>query len=258
MSEEWVLKEKKGSIGIATLNRPEAMNTFTVAFANRLVQVLNDFENDPEVLVVIIKANGKHFSTGIQLDQFKDKSHKEYRDFLYEIDEFYHVLAEMKTITIASVHGYCVANGAGLSYACDMTVAADSTTFGTTAVNVGLICLGPAAPLVEIVGKKKAMEMVLTGEMFKANEAERLGLVNKVVALEELEAETMKMAEAIAAKSPSSLKIGKEGLNRLYHHKYHDSLNAMDDLFASLCATKDAEEGVSAFLEKRKPVWKDQ
>jgi len=253
-----VLKEKQGNIGFVTLNRPDDMNTFTIPFAVQLVQALADLENDPEVKVVVVKANGKHFCTGIQLDQFKEKSHKEYRDFLYQIDEFYHTLADMKTVTVASVQGYCLANGAGLAYACDMTVSADSATYGTTAINVGLICLGPAAPLIEIVGKKKAMEMVLAGDMIKADEAEKLGLVNKVVSLEDLEAETMKLAEKLASKSPSSLKIGKEGLNRLYDHKYHDSLNAMDDLFASLCATEDAEEGVTAFLENRKPVWKDR
>lgn len=253
-----VLGEKQGNIGFVTLNRPEATNTFTVPFANQLVQALTELENDPEVKVIVVKANGKHFSTGIQLDQFKDKSHKDYRDFLFQIDEFYHTLADMKTVTIASVQGLCLANGAGLAYACDMTISADNATYGTTAINVGLICLGPAAPMIEIVGKKKAMEMVLTGDTFKADEAETLGLVNKVVPVDDLEAETMKLAEKLAAKSPSSLKIGKEGLNRLYDKRYHESLNVMDDLFAALCATEDAEEGVEAFLEKRQPVWKDR
>ena len=256
--EQLVLKEKQGNIGFVILNRPDAMNTFTVPFANQLVQVLSDHENDPEIRVVVVKSNGKHFCTGIQLDQFKEKSHKEYRDFLYQIDEFYHTLADMKTVTVASVKGYCLANGAGLAYACDMTVSADSAIFGTTAINVGLICLGPAVPMVDIVGKKKAMEMIFTGDVIKPEEAERLGLVNKVVPLEELEAETMKLAEKVASKSPSSLKIGKEGLNRIYEHKYHDNLTAMDDLFAALCATEDAEEGVAAFQEKRKPVWKNR
>lgn len=256
--ENLVLKEKQGPIGFVILNRPDEMNTFTVPFANQLAQALTDLENDPEVKVIVVKANGKHFCTGIQLDQFKEKSHKEYRDFLYQIDAFYHTLADMKTVTIASVQGYCLANGAGLAYACDMTVSADSASYGTTAINVGLICLGPAVPLVDIVGKKKAMEMILTGDVLKADEAERLGLVNKVVPLKDLETETMKLAEKVASKSPSSLKIGKEGLNRIYEHTYHDNLIAMDDLFAALCATDDAEEGVAAFLEKRKPNWKDQ
>ena len=256
--ENLVLKEKHDNIGFVILNRPDENNTFTVPFANQLVKAWEDHERNPEVKVVVVKANGKNFCTGIQLDQFKEKCHKEYRDFLYQIDAFYHTLADMKTVTVASVQGYCLANGAGLAYACDMTVSADSATYGTTAINVGLICLGPAVPLIEIVGKKKAMEMILTGDMIKADEAEKLGLVNKVVPLEDLEVETMNLAEKLASKSPSSLKIGKEGLNRVYEHKYHDNLNAMDDLFAALCATQDAEEGVAAFLEKRKPVWKDQ
>jgi len=258
MVEKLILSEKQGNIGFVILNRPDAMNTFTVPFANQLVQALTGFEIDPEVKVVVVKANGKHFCTGIQLDQFTKKSHREYRDFLYQIDEFYHTLADMKTVTVASVQGYCLANGAGLAYACDMTVSADSSIYGTTAINAGLICLGPAVPLIEIVGKKKAMEMVLTGNMIKADEAEKLGLVNQVVPLEDLEAETIKLAEKLASKSPSSLKIGKEGLNRLYDHKYHESLNVMDDLFANLCATEDAKEGVKAFLEKRQPIWKDR
>lgn len=253
--ENLVLKEKQGNIGLVTLNRPDEMNTFIIPFANQLVQALTDFENDPEVKVVVIKANGKHFCTGIQLDQFKDKSYREYRDFLDQIDEFYHILADMKTVTIASVQGYCLANGAGLAYACDMTISADNATYGTTAINVGLICLGPAAPMIQIVGRKKAMEMVLTGEVIRADEAQQLGLVNKVVPLEDLEAETLKLAGKLASKNPSSLRIGKEGLNRLYDQNYHDSLKLMDDLFAALCVTEDAQEGVRAFLEKRDPVW---
>lgn len=254
--DDLILKEKHGNIGLVILNRPEEMNTFTVPFSNQLVKTLRDLEDDPEVKVVVVKSHGKHFSTGIQLDQFKEKTHAQYRDFLYRIDEFYHTLADMKTVTIASVHGYCLANGAGLAFACDMTISADSATFGTTAINIGLICLGPAVPMIEIVGKKKAMEMVLSGDMFTADEALALGLVNKVVRLKDLEAETMNLANKLAAKSTSSLRIGKEGLSRLYGHEYHERLNAMDDLFAALCATEDAQEGVSAFLEMRKPVWK--
>lgn len=256
--EELVFSEKHGSIGMVILNRPDQKNTFTVPFAGQLVEALCDLENDPEVKVVVVKANGKHFSTGIQLDQFTDRSHKAYRAFLGQIDAFYHTLADMQTVTIASVQGYCLANGAGLALACDMTVCADSATFGTTAINVGLICLGPAVPLIEIVGKKKAMEMVLAGDLIKADEALRLGLVNKVVPPDDLEAETLALAEKLAAKSPSALKIGKEGLNRLYHHRYHQCLDDMDDLFAALCVTEDAREGLSAFLEKRAPVWKDR
>lgn len=249
--EDLILRETRGRIGFVILNRPDEMNTFTLPFAKQLAATLREMENDPEIDVVVVKANGKHFCTGIQLDQFREKSHRQYRDFLYRIDEFYHTLAEMKTVTLASVKGYCLANGAGLAFACDMTISADTAIYGTTAINVGLICLGPAVPMIDIIGKKKTMEMVLTGEMIKADDALKLGLVNKVVPFKALEAETMKLAQTLASKSSSALKIGKEGINRLYNHKYHENLNAMDDLFAALCATEDAEEGVKAYLKKQ-------
>ena len=257
MATQLILTRKDNRIGFVTLNRPEALNTFTPDFAEQLDQALWDMENDDEVRVIVINAAGKHFCTGISLDQFSGKSFQEYRKFLYGIDAFYHTLAKLNKPTIASVQGYALANGAGLSFACDLTVAAESATFGTTAINVGLICLGPAAPMAKIIGRKKTMEMVLTGDMISAAEAEKLGLVNKVVADQELEAETLKLAEKLISKSPLALRIGKEGLRRLQDVPYHQRLESMDDLFAALCATHDAEEGVRAFLEKRKPNWKE-
>jgi len=250
-----ILARKNGSIGTITLNRPDALNTFTIPFARQLDDALWDMEHDPQIRVIIIRAEGKHFSTGISLDQFKNKSQREYRDFLYKIDSFYHTLAELKTITISAVHGYAMANGAGLAFATDFTIAAESTKFGTTAINVGLICLGPAVPMMRILGKKRTMEMVLTGEPFSAQRAMELGLINRVVSDDELDAEADKLAQRLLDKSPLALQIGKEGFNRMTDIPYHAQLNAMDDLFANLCACEDAEEGVSAFLEKRKPAW---
>lgn len=258
MAADLILTGKLGRIGVVTLNRPEARNTFTVPFARQLDQALWAMEHDAEVLVVVINAVGKHFSAGISLDQFHHGSQREYREFLYQVDAFYHTLARMTKVTIASVQGYALANGAGLSFACDLTVAAESAVFGTTAINVGLICLGPAAPLLKILGRKKALEMVLTGEMIGAPEAEKLGLVNRVVPREQLESATMQLAEKLAAKSPLALRIGKEGLNRLEDVPYHQGLDLMDDLFATLCATEDAVEGVQAFLGKRPPNWRER
>ena len=146
MSYTNVLVEKRDQIGFITLNRPQAMNTFNVPFARELNDALWEMEKDPEVRVVVIDANGKHFSTGISLDEFKGKTNKEYREFIHLMDEHNHTIAKMKKPVIASVKGYALANGAGLSFACDLTVAAEDAKFGTTAINVGLICLGPAAP----------------------------------------------------------------------------------------------------------------
>lgn len=257
MSEQPILTQVENRIGFITLNRPAAMNTFTPQFADQLDEALWTMEKDEAVRVIVIRAAGKHFCTGISLDQFKEKSAPEYRKFLHRIDAFYHTLARLNKPTIASVHGYAVANGAGLSFACDLTVATETATFGTTAINVGLICLGPAAPMARIIGRKKTMEMILTGDMISAAEAEKLGLVNKVVPEADLEAETRRLAEKLVAKSPLALRVGKEGLRRLQDVPYHQGLETMDDLFAALCATRDAEEGVSAFLEKRSPKWQE-
>ncbi len=255
MSAELILTRKENRIGFITLNRPAEMNTFTPDFAKQLDDALWAMECDDEVMVVVINAAGKNFCTGISLDQFNNKSHSEYRKFLYGIDAFYHTLAKMTKITIAAVHGYTLANGAGLAFGADMTIATESTTFGTTAINVGLICLGPAAPMSKVIGRKKLIEMVLTGDMFSATDALNLGLVNKVVADDELEAAALKLAGKLVKKSPIALRIGKEGLNRLVEDSYDQKLNVMDDLFAAICAGEEAEEGVAAFIEKRKPTW---
>ena len=257
MSYENVLVEKRDQIGFITLNRPQAMNTFNVPFARELNDALWEMERDPEVRVVVIDANGKNFSTGISLDEFKGKTNKEYREFIHLMDEHNHTIAKMKKPVIASVKGYALANGAGLSFACDLTVAAEDAKFGTTAINVGLICLGPAAPLARNVGRKKALEMVLLGDIIPAAEAQRLGLVNKVVPPDQLEAATLELATRHAAKSPLALQIGKAGLYGMADVPYHQALDLLGDMFAALCSTEDAEEGVKAFLEKRKPEWRE-
>ena len=258
MSYTNVLVEKRDQIGFITLNRPQAMNTFNVPFARELNDALWEMEKDPEVRVVVIDANGKHFSTGISLDEFKGKTSKEYREFIHLMDEHNHTIAKMKKPVIASVKGYALANGAGLSFACDLTVAAEDAKFGTTAINVGLICLGPAAPLARNVGLKKALEMVLTGDIISAAEAQRLGLVNQVVPADKLEEATLELAAKLAAKSPLALQAGKAGLYAMQNVPYHQALDMLSDRFAALCCTEDAEEGVKAFLEKRTPEWRER
>jgi len=258
MSYTNVIVEKKDRIGRITLNKPAEMNLFDVPFARELNDALVEMDKDPEVRVVVIQAAGKHFSTGIAVAEFKNKTHKELREFIRLMDEHNHTIAKMKKPVIASVKGYALANGAGLVFACDLAVAAEDAKIGTTAINVGLICTGPAVPLARSVGRKKLLEMVLTGEMISASEAQRLGLVNKVVPPDELEQATMELAGKLAAKSPQALQIGKTALYAMQDIPYHESIDYLSELFASLCSTEDAIEGVQAFLEKRKPDWKER
>lgn len=187
--------EKKDHIGIITLNREKEKNTFTPEFAELLNRYLKDMDKDEDVRVVVINANGKHFSTGISLDQFSSKTHREYRDLMEKMDAHNHTIANMKKPVVASVKGFAIANGAGLVFASDMAIAAESSKFGTTAINVGLICLGPAVPLSRLVSRKKLLEMVLGGDIISADEAEKTGLINKVVPDDELEQATMDLAE---------------------------------------------------------------
>ncbi|HKK91095.1 MAG TPA: enoyl-CoA hydratase-related protein [Desulfobacteraceae bacterium] len=251
-----VLMEKKDGIGIITLNREDQKNTFTPDFAQSLNHYLKKMDRDEEVRVVVINARGKHFSTGISLDEFSGRSHGEYRELIQQMDAHNHTIAEMKKPVIASVKGLAIANGAGLVFASDMAIAGESAKFGTTAVNVGLICLGPAVPLSRLVSRKKLLEMVLGGKMISAGEAERLGMINRVVPDDELEAETMAFAATIAEKSPLAVECGKKGIYGLADLPYHQALDYMGEMFASLCTTEDAKEGLTAFSEKRKPQWK--
>jgi len=255
MASKNILIEIKDKIGIIILNQPEKRNTFSVPFAKELNAALWNLEKNNDVRVIIIKAAGKHFSTGIALDEF-NKNCAEYQEFIHLMDEHNHTIARMKKIVITSVKGYAVANGAGLVYASDFTIAAEDAKFGTTAINLGLICLGPAVPLSRLVGRKKTLELILSGDIISAREAERLGLVNQVVPPEELEEQTMIWAQKFSQKSQLALAIGKRGIYQMQDLPYHEAIDYMGELFASLCLTEDAKEGVQAFLEKRKPVWK--
>ncbi len=256
MQSDPILTDQKKDIGIITLNRPDALNTFTPAFAEKLSAALVEMDQNDDIRVIVIRGAGKHFSAGIALDEFKDKTLNEYREMIQVMDLHNHTIARMKKVVIASVQGYAIANGSGLSFACDLTVAAEDARFGTTAINVGLICLGPAVPLARLVGRKKTLEMVLTGDFISAAEAKRLGLVNQVVPPEELENATMELARKLASKSPLAVQIGKQGIYGMMDLPYHQSIDNLGELFASLCVTEDAHEGLQAFAEKRKPVWK--
>ncbi|MBW2136889.1 MAG: enoyl-CoA hydratase/isomerase family protein [Deltaproteobacteria bacterium] len=256
MDYKTVLVERKGPIGIITLNRPEKMNTFTTELAKRLNEALVRFDDDEEVRVVVVRGAGKAFSTGIDVYEFFGKTNREYKDWVAQMEEMSLVIAGMKKPVIASAHGYVVANGAGLLLACDLAVVAEGTKIGTTAINVGLFCMGPAVPLSRHLGKKRCLEMLLTGDLIDARVAEQWGLVNRVVPLGQLEQVTMELAEKLAKKSPIALQMGKQAYYGMQDMEFGKALEYSNEMFATLCVTEDAQAGVRAFLEKRKPDWK--
>ena len=250
-----ILMEKENGIGILTLNREAERNTFTLGFAALLNHLLKELDQDDDVKVVVIQAAGKHFSTGIALDEFQDKSPSELRKLIKRMDQHNHTIPRMRKPVIASVRGLAIANGSGLVAAADLAIASENAKFGTTAINVGLICLGPAVPLSRIVSRKKLLEMVLAGDMIPAKEAERLGIVNQVVPDDTLETATMELAKKLAQKSPLAMECGKQGIYGMSDLPYHQAVDYMGEMFAQLCATKDATEGLQAFKERREPKW---
>ena len=256
MSFETILIEKRDKIGILTLNRPQKFNTFNTRLAEELNAALCQLDEDNEVRVVIIKGAGKVFSTGIDVSEFHGKTLSEYHRWLTPMDQMHLTIAFMRKPVIAMVHGYAVANGAGLVAAADFAIMAEDARFGTTAINVGLLCTGPIIPMSYGLGKKKTLEMLLSGDMIDAREAERLGLVNKVVPAEKLEEETFAFAQKLIAKSPVAIEIGKNFYYQMIDMPFRQRFVLNSEIMARLCTTEDANEGINAFIEKRQPLWK--
>ncbi len=256
MSFETILIEKKDNMGIITLHRPQKFNTFNTQLAEELNDGLRQLDEDDETRVIIIKGAGKVFSTGIDVSEFFGKTPSEHHRWLALMDQMHLTIASMGKPVIAMVHGYAVANGAGLMAASDFAIVAEGTQIGTTAINVGLLCTGPIIPMSYSLGKKKTLEMLLSGDMIDAKEAERLGLVNKVVPAEKLEEETLAFARKLISKSQAAIRMGKNFYYQMIDMPFRQRFALNNEVMAKLSATEDAIEGINAFIEKRQPVWK--
>lgn len=242
-------------VGTITLNQPDRLNTFTTAMAQELHLALQQLEKSPEIRVVLIKGEGRAFCAGIDINELEGKSPLEHKAWIELMERPLVTISQMKTPTIAQVHGVAAANGMGLAVAADLTIAAEQCKMGLTAINVGLNCVGPVIPVARVVGRKKALELLLYGNLIKAPEALQLGLVNRVVPAEELEEAAYAWARELTQKSPIAVQIAKTAFYRTEDMTYLQQFDTMNDAFARLCATEDAQEGVNAFLEKRRPVW---
>lgn len=257
MKYETVLVEKREHIGIITLNRPERMNTFNRALAVELNNALEELEGLKEIRVVLIKGAGRAFCAGIDVNEMYDQSSTLDTLHWFELmNDGSLIMAKMSKPVIVAAHNIAVANGIGVVAAADLAIAAEGTKFGATAVNVGLFCMGPAVPLSRCLGRKKALELLLTGDMIDAEEALKIGLINKVVPAEKLEEEAMNMAKKLAAKSPLAVQLGKSSFYKVADLEYTKAMELVNNHFVMLSTTEDAREGVDAFLNKRSPEWK--
>ena len=256
MDFETIIVERKNHIGIITLNRPDQLNTFTTTLAAELDQSLLTMDQDKEIRVIIITGNGRAFSAGIDVSVLPMKNILEYRQWIRDMEKSFLTIAHMLKPVIVAAHGVAAANGAGLVSAADLAIVAEGTRIGTTAINVGLFCMGPAVPLSRSLGRKLALEMLLTGDFIDAERAERIGLVNKVVPQDKLMDEAMNLATKLASKSPIALQMGKQAFYTMSDMEFDKAMEYSDEMFAELCTIDDALEGITAFKEKREPVWK--
>ncbi|BBO76397.1 enoyl-CoA hydratase [Desulfosarcina widdelii] len=258
MAETVVIANLENNIGEITLNRADSLNTFTLALAAELNDALLQLDGDSAVRVILIKGAGKAFCAGIDVGDFFGKSAMEYKKWIASMETPLITISRLNKPVIAQVHGVAAANGAGLVAACDLAIAADTARMGLTAINVGLNCVGPVIPVSRSVGRKRAMELLLYGELIKAPAALDMGLINKVVPADDLETEARRWAAVLAAKSPIAVQIAKSAFYSAADLEYDKAFEYMNEAFARLCSTEDAKEGVSAFLEKRQPDWKEK
>lgn len=245
-------------VGIITLNRGEQLNTFNSQMAGELYDALCAMESDSNVRVILLKSSGRAFCAGIDVNELAGKTATQYREWIEWMENPLVAISTMKKPVIAQVQGVATANGMGLVAAADLVIASERVKMGLTAINVGLNCVGPVLPVARCVGRKKALELLLYGTLLKAQEALDLGLVNKIVGHEELDAAALGWAEDLAQRSPLAVQIAKSAFYQSEDMDYQKQFQFMNEAFARLCTTDDAKEGVSAFLEKRNPQWKLQ
>ena len=259
MAYETIIAETlDGHVASVTLNRIEAMNTFSSQMAEELYDALKGFEAAPDVRVILIKGAGRAFCAGIDVNELKGKTTNQYREWIEKMEAPLVLISKMQTPVMTQVHGAAVANGMGLVAASDLAIAADNVKMGLTAINVGLNCVGPVIPVARCVGQKKALELLLYGELIKADQALDLGLINRVVPKDDLDEAALVWARTLAKKSPMAVKIAKSAFYTSRDMPYEAQFAYMNEAFARLCDTSDAKEGVAAFFEKRPPVWQEK
>jgi enoyl-CoA hydratase/carnithine racemase len=257
MENETILTEvSEKFVATLTLNRPTQLNTLNTPMALALHKALIDLDADPRVRVIVIKGAGKAFCAGIDVNELEGKSAMAYRDWIETMERPLVAIAKLKKPVIAQVHGVAAANGMGIVAAADLAIAAENARMGLTAINVGLNCVGPVIPVSRSIGRKKALELLLYGDLIGAPEALQMGLINKTVPKDELDAQTRQWAETLARKSPVAVQIAKGAFYTSEDMDYQQQFDFMNEAFARLCTTEDAKEGVKAFFEKRIPEWK--
>jgi enoyl-CoA hydratase/carnithine racemase len=259
-----LLREDIGNIAVLTLDRPQARNTLSEAMLSALRQELERLAAHKRIRAVVLAANGPAFSAGHDLKELTahradpDQGRSYIRQIMESCSAVMLAILRLPQPVIAAVEATATAAGCQLVATCDLAVASSNARFCTPGVHIGLFCSTPMVALSRNVGRKHAMEMLFTGDMVSADDAYRIGLVNRVVAPGAAREEALQLARKIAAKSAAVVRLGKEAFYRQLEMNVVDAYNYANEVMLKNMMARDAEEGMSAFVEKRTPVWEDR
>ncbi len=255
---EMIATETRGGVAVIRLNRPQALNALCDQLMEELGQALRGFDADPGIAAIVLTGSEKAFAAGADIKEMQGRTYP-----AVYLDDFigkrWEAVTQVQKPVIAAVAGYALGGGCELAMMCDMIIAGDNARFGQPEINLGVIPgAGGTQRLTRAVGKSKAMEMVLTGRMMDAQEAERANLVSRVVPAAEVVAEAVKVGEKIAALSAPAVAAAKEAVNRAFETTLAEGVKFERRVFHALFATEDQKEGMSAFVEKRKPGFRNR
>jgi enoyl-CoA hydratase len=258
MTYENIMLEKHGKVTLIRLNRPKALNALSPDLTRELAEALDKLESDDDVAVVVLTGSDKAFAAGADIKVMKDWSYMDVYKSNF-ITVAWERITKFRKPTIAAVAGYALGGGCELAMMCDFIIAADTAKFGQPEITIGTIPgAGGTQRLTRFVGKSKAMEMVLTGRMMDAQEAERSGLVSRVVPADQLIDDAIATAQKIASMSLPIVMMAKDAVNRSYEVSLNEGVHFERRLFHSTFATEDQKEGMNAFAEKRKPSFQNK
>jgi enoyl-CoA hydratase len=250
MAYENIIFEKEENIAIITFNRPEAMNALNNKTRAEFAQAIAEVESDDEIKVLILTGSGKAFVAGSDIKEFN----KTTPYMAHNIRRLGEMVEKLEKPVIAAVNGFCLGGGCEIAMGCDIIIASDKAKFGQTEINIGIIPGGGGTQrLQRLIGVCRAKELIYTGDIISAAEADRIGLVNRVVPVEELMPKAKELAKKIAAKSAAALKLAKTAINRGMQTHLESGLKYEYELYSLSLSLEDKAEGVNAFLEKRTP-----
>lgn len=255
MAYDTIKTEKRGAVALITLNRPDALNALNAQLVDELIDAVQGFDGDDAIGCMVITGSEKAFAAGADIKEMQPKTYMDvYKEDLFEKANR---IAEARKPIVAAVSGYALGGGCELAMLCDFILASDTAKFGQPEISLGVMPgIGGSQRLTRFVGKSKSMEMCLTGRMMDAEEAERAGLVSRVVPAADLVEEAVKTADKIAGMSRPVTALTKEAVNRSYETTLAEGIRFERRLFHSLFALEDQKEGMAAFIDKRKPSFK--